>query len=606
MTPVPLKLDPGACIDGWQVVRELGEGGFARVFLGEKQGRRSAIKVARHREASGDIRQTHARTMRELTALLLLEHPNIVRVQGHGFTESGNVYLALDYVEGWTLAEWAERKHPTVRELLAVFEKLAAALSYMHGRGILHRDLKLSNVLVRKRDGEPILIDFSCAVHALAERLTNDGLPPGTDSYRAPEQFQFLREHRDEHRARYAFQVADELFAVGVMLHELLTEPRPTAFHPRLDLNYPQVEPLPAREVNGRVPEQLSDLVESLLSRTPGMRPVDTEALRRELAELQADPVARYDVPVHPPSEQRRSALEAHGALSALPHPPASGERHGAQAATPRRAGRWLAAGAGVAALALAATLWGAVPTRPVEPRASVMSAPPGAAHSAPLAVSAPAMSPPGSGPSPVAVPGPASAAVQKEGSTVKTPSPEVTTQGRPPRALKKKAAIAVECASLSLAAALSAGCPGAQVRPEPFTCPEASLEAMSEHLRWSIPERFVLNLDARYESDEEVWFTTGAEVVGIVPKGVQIRRQVEYTPHGTRFYGKAYYLSEKLGRDPSLPTPALVIRYDRVKLPGQDEQPVCFVVEQSVLEVKDGRVKARNAQAGVTVFRWP
>ena len=53
------------------------------------------------------------------------------------------MYLALDYVDGWTLGEWKERKHPTVHEILRVFVKIAAALAYMHSRGILHRDLKL-------------------------------------------------------------------------------------------------------------------------------------------------------------------------------------------------------------------------------------------------------------------------------------------------------------------------------------------------------------------------------------------------------------------------------------------------------------------------------
>ncbi len=189
-----VRLPSGLVIDGWRVLKELGNGGFAVVYLVEKNGQRRALKVARRRQASGDDRQTHDRVMREVTVLLMLMeqggHPNIIKTHGHGYTETGNVYLVLDYVDGWTLDEWKVKKHPTFREILRVIAKIAAALVYMHGLGILHRDLKLPNVLIRKSDGEPIIIDFSCATYAQAKALTEGGFPPGTDRFRAPEQFE--------------------------------------------------------------------------------------------------------------------------------------------------------------------------------------------------------------------------------------------------------------------------------------------------------------------------------------------------------------------------------------------------------------------------------
>ncbi|RKG63284.1 serine/threonine protein kinase [Corallococcus sp. CA054B] len=601
MSATLLDPPPGSLIDGWQVAKPLGAGGFARVFLGEKSGRHRAIKVAQHREASGDFKQTHARTLRELTVLLMLEHPNIVRPQGHGFAESGNLYLALDYVDGWTLAEWAERKHPTVREVLGVFEKLAGALAYMHGRGILHRDLKLSNVLIRKSDGEPVIIDFSCATYTLAKDLTDGGLPPGTDRYRAPEQFQFLYEHKDEQRARYAFQVADEIFAVGVMLHELLTDPRPSEFRPRFDLNNAAFPPPSPRSANARVPEAVSDLIESMLALDPKRRPIDTEALRRELAELRADPSTEYDVPGHPPSEQRHGG-SAPAAL-ASPATPQSLKRHVARVERPRGRGRWSGILAGIVALVAVALLWRAlavVSWGPVEPRAVTDERSPVTARSAPPRTTPPAMSTPS--PSPTA-PGPSTAAAPKEGSTVKTPPTETPPPGRTPR-MTKRAVAAVECASLSLAAALMAGCPGAQIRPESFTCPASAKEAMREQLHWSYSDIFSIRFDHRQPEQEEVWFTAGAEIVGVVPKGpFADDRQGAVAPTGTRFYGKAYYLSEKMGRADG---PALVVRYDRVKLPGQDEYPICVVVEAKAKGFKDGKVKAFNRGGGYVVNRWP
>ena len=110
-------LAPGAVLDGFKVIKPLGDGGFGFVYLVEKNGKLYALKVARHREASGDDKRTHARTLRELGILLIFrDHPNIVQPCGYGYLPdkaSGNVYLVLDYVDGWTLAEWMERKHPT-------------------------------------------------------------------------------------------------------------------------------------------------------------------------------------------------------------------------------------------------------------------------------------------------------------------------------------------------------------------------------------------------------------------------------------------------------------------------------------------------------------
>ncbi|CAM4358592.1 hypothetical protein MYXA107069_06965 [Myxococcus xanthus] len=124
----------------------------------------------------------------------------------------------------------------------------------------------------------------------------------------------------------------------------------------------------------------------------------------------------------------------------------------------------------------------------------------------------------------------------------------------------------------------------------------------MQEDLRWKVNQSFALTLDARHETDAYVWFTAGAEVMGVVPKGVPSAQRA-VAPPGTRFYGKAYFLSDRMGRSEG---PALVIRYDRVKLPGQDERPVCFVVESPSKGYEDGRVKAYNLGGGYVVDRWP
>ncbi|ADO68408.1 serine/threonine protein kinase [Stigmatella aurantiaca] len=581
MTATLFRLPSGSVVDGWHVLRELGNGGFAVVYLVEKNGKPHALKVARHREASGDDKQTHARMVREATTLLMLDHPNIIRHRGYGYAETGNMYVALEYVDGWTLAEWKERKHPTIHEILRVFVKLASALSYMHERGVLHRDLKLVNVLIRKSDGEPIIIDFGCATYSMAEDLTEEGLPPGTERFRAPEQFKFLREHKNEHRARYAFRVADEIFAFGVMLYELLADPRPAEHRPRIALNNPMMPPPPVRAVNPRIPLVLSELVERILSRDPSKRPVDTDALRRELEEHLEHSGAEYMVPAHAPSEQWPSEPSGVGGPSVVP---SNGPT------PPKRATKTLAAGAAlVMALTAAVTFWrvsGDVASQILD-----HSAPP---MTSPLDMSLPS-------PAPMALL-PATDAGQKEGSTVKMPTPEVLIQGRPTRVRNKVSA--AECAALSLVAALAAGCPSSQIRPESFTCPDGAVRAMVNDLHWRRFDQFILTLDDRHDGDDQIWFTPGSDVVGVVPKVKGLnRRQYEVAPPGTRFYGKVYYLSDKMGRADG---PALVVRYDRVKLPGQDEQPICFVVEGRSYGFKDGRVLASNTNGGTVVDRWP
>ncbi|MCP3145007.1 serine/threonine protein kinase [Pyxidicoccus xibeiensis] len=593
MTSNLVRLPAGLVIDGWIVLKELGSGGFAVVYLGEKNGQRRALKVARHREASGDEKQTHVRSERELTVLSMLRHPNIVTLRGHGYAEAGNFYLALEYVDGWTLGEWKERKHPTVQEILRVFVKIASALAYMHSRGVLHRDLKLANVLIRKSDGEPVIIDYSCATYTQAEDLTESGLPPGTDRFRAPEQFRFLNEHKDEHRARYAFQVADEIFALGAMLYELLTDPRPTEHRHRTALNNPIDAPPPARKVNARVPEPFSDLVGSILSRDPSKRPVDTEALRRELEELLADPGAEYAAPVHPPSEQRRS--EPSEGEAPVPLELTSKPR-------PRKL-RTLAAGAAAVVLAAVVALWrlsGTVPAPTAELHVAARPEPPTVPSVPPKTVSPDMSAPPpivsgDAGPSPAAVP--------EEGSTVKTQPPEAPKQARTGRGQKTPPMPDV-CKALPLLAALSAGCPGVQVRPEPFECPAGGTEAMTDVLRWRINEQFQVNIDDRHASDARLWFTAGSEVVGVVPKGIAPGRQWEVAPPGTRFLGGKVYLIPE--RTPAGAPGRVVVKYDRVKVPGKDELPVCFVVDVPVEALKDTAGKTFNGSAGYPVSEWP
>jgi len=612
MTALVVGLSPGTMIDGYKVIKPLGDGGFAFVYLVEKDGKQYALKLARHRQASGDDKRTHARTLRELGILLLFaDHPNIIHACGHGYVPdkaSGNVYLVLDYVDGWTLGEWMERKHPTVHEVLCVFVKIAAALAYIHIRGVLHRDVKWANILIRKSDGEPIIIDLGCASHALAEDLTDGGVPPGTDRSRAPRQFQFLREHKEEHRARYAFQVSDEIFAYGVMLYDLLTDPRPTEDRPREQLNHIRRMPEPAHKLNPRVPLAVSEWVQSLLARDPSKRPVDTEALRREAAELAASTSAGYLEPVHLPSEQRQPAPSEAGEPAALEKTQKRPWAALYALAGRLHARRTVLAGGGLVAAGVAAALALSL---------SAGEAPMPAPSSAPRVVPAPvplmagpmalvegtaAMSTPA--PARTVDRGPAATAdTEKEGSTVTTQKPEAPKQARTSRAEKQPPSAAV-CRTLAFLAAVAAGCTGLPVRPEPFECPERTRKVMDAQ-GWEAGERFSVALDDRFERDSRAVFRPGTEVVGIVPDTGLAHDEKTYPP-GTKVWGRVYVDPQDWTAKESGQPAALLVKYERAKLPGKEEFPVCIIARSGrVYSVdKDGATKAANSgEARVTWF---
>ena len=178
----PLDLKPGQMVSDWRIVRRIGRGGYAVVYEVEKDGERFALKVACQTERSLDPKQTDARARREAACLQLLNHRYIIRMRGQGRwpdTLSGFHYIVLDFVDGYTLARWVERTHPTPHEVVVLFLKLFDALEHMHSKNVLHRDLSLRNIMVTK-DGEPVIIDFGAADYATAEDLTDGPLPPGT------------------------------------------------------------------------------------------------------------------------------------------------------------------------------------------------------------------------------------------------------------------------------------------------------------------------------------------------------------------------------------------------------------------------------------------
>jgi serine/threonine-protein kinase len=236
----------GETVGAYRIIEPLGQGGMASVFKAYHASldRYVAIKVLHM--AFNEDRSFLSRFTREARVVARLEHPNIVPI--YDFAEhEGRPYLVLKYIEGETLKASLERGPLDTAEILAVLDAVGSALAYAHRQGVLHRDVKPSNVLMAK-DGQIYLADFGLARIAQSgeSSLTADRLV-GTPQYISPEQ---------------AMSKADldgrtDIYSFGVLLYELLAGRVPfNADTPFAVIHDHIYSPLPLpRQVNPNLPE---------------------------------------------------------------------------------------------------------------------------------------------------------------------------------------------------------------------------------------------------------------------------------------------------------------------------------------------------------------
>ncbi len=266
----------------FRLVRKLGEGGMGAVYLAiqESLGRKVALKVIRA-DRAGSF-EAESRFRREIDAISALRHPSLVTIHGSGEAE-GVRYFAMEYVPGRGFDELlAAARHKGVRiptpRIVAWVKAVAGALDAAHQAGIIHRDVKPSNIRIRP-DDEPMLFDFGVARHMNLSTLTLTGDFRGTPHYSSPEQVRAERGTIDSRT---------DVYSLGVCAYEALTGRTPfegettaQVFHQILDKD----PPLP-RALNPAISRDLETVIVTAMDKDPHRRYQSMEAFGGDLQRI--------------------------------------------------------------------------------------------------------------------------------------------------------------------------------------------------------------------------------------------------------------------------------------------------------------------------------
>jgi hypothetical protein len=261
----------------YQILEEIARGGMGFVYKARHQrvGRVVALKTLRP-DPSGS-HQFAERFEREMRAVARLQHRHIITVYEFG-EQDGQPFFTMALVPGGSLSLHRERLRQDPRAVLALMEKVARAVHYAHQQGVLHRDLKPGNVLLDS--DEPLVTDFGLAkLQDADDELTGCGAVPGTPAYMAPEQASGSR----------PLGPSVDIWALGVILYELLTGRRPFAASSREELlrKICTDAPTPLRELRPELSPAIEMVVSRCLQQRPEQRYASAEALADDLARLQ-------------------------------------------------------------------------------------------------------------------------------------------------------------------------------------------------------------------------------------------------------------------------------------------------------------------------------
>lgn len=277
----PLRTDPKTW-GRFKLVELLGTGGMGDVYKAydPNLGRYIALKILRHEEP-----ETLNRFLMEARAQAKVEHPHVCKIYESGEC-NGHPYIAMQYIEGKSLKELDLQL--TLEEKLGIIKEVALGLQAAHRRGLIHRDVKPTNIMVRQTEEgnwKPFIMDFGIAREQEASGLTSTGMVVGTPFYMSPEHARGKLANLDRR---------SDIYSLGITLYELLTGIVPFQGDTPVEvlIKVMDKDPPPLRKINPRVPVDIETIVMKCLEKDPNRRYSSAKDLAEDIQRyLDGDPI---------------------------------------------------------------------------------------------------------------------------------------------------------------------------------------------------------------------------------------------------------------------------------------------------------------------------